>query len=229
MKDIYSELYRGLSQKEQTCCITGHRIIPPGEEQKVMTRTRYILRDLISQKRVRYFGLGGAVGYDMMVAEYLIWLKAHKHHQIKIISVLPWPGWRDTKDWTDNLRFREDRILKLCDKVVYVRPEYEKKIFLLRDRALVEGSGYCVSYCNRLRTGTAYTVKYALKRGLEVHNASSFDVKTLLKPARTAACRKRFPRPRRISPTTPSTQPAAAARRASPSQMKRKKNIVPKQ
>ena len=181
MKDIYSELYRGLSQKEQTCCITGHRIIPPGEEQKIMTRTRYILRDLISQKRVRYFGLGGAVGYDMMVAEYLIWLKAHKHHQIKLISVLPYPDWRETDDWNFDLRRRQDWILFNSDKTVYVSQQAEKGVFLLRDRKLVDGSGYCLSYCNRLRTGTAYTVKYALKRGLEVHNASSFDVKTLLK------------------------------------------------
>ncbi len=69
MVDIYAEIYRGLSVREQTCCVTGHRIIPPGEEQKIMTRTRYIIRDLISRNRVRYFGLGGAIGYDMLVGE----------------------------------------------------------------------------------------------------------------------------------------------------------------
>ena len=182
MVDIYAERYRGMTQEEQTCCLTGHRIIPPGEYEKIKTRMRYILLKLIREKNVRYFGVGGAVGFDMMAAEFLLDLKVHKHHQIKIISVLPWPGWRDTKDWTDDLRFREDRILKLCDKVVYVRPEYEKKIFLLRDRALVDGSGYCVSYCNRLRTGTAYTVRYALERGLTVYNASSWDIRNVMQP-----------------------------------------------
>ena len=179
MWDIYSDRYEGMTREEQTCCLTGHRIIPPGEESKIMVRARNLLLRLIREKNVRYFGVGGAVGFDMLITEYLLNLKAHKEHQLKIISVLPWPGWRETEDWTDLLRMREDRILTRCDKVVYVRPEYEKNVFLLRDRKLVEGSAYCVSYCNRPRTGTAYTVRYALDHGVKVFNASSFDVRML--------------------------------------------------
>ncbi len=179
MWDIYSDRYEGMTREEQTCCLTGHRIILPGEESKIIVRARNILLRLIREKNVRYFGVGGAVGFDMLITEYLLNLKAHKEHQLKIISVLPWPGWRETEDWTDLLRMREDRILTRCDKVVYVRPEYEKNVFLLRDRKLVEGSAYCVSYCNRPRTGTAYTVRYALDHGVKVFNASSFDARML--------------------------------------------------
>ena len=179
MTDIYAERYRGMTQEEQTCCLTGHRIIPPGEEQKILTRTRNIILKLIRENNVRYFGVGGAVGFDMLAAEYLLWLRAHREQQLKIISVLPYPAWRETEDWTDALRLREDRILRGSDKVVYVRPEYEKNVFLLRDRKLVDGSAYCISYCNRPRTGTAYTVKYARSRGVRVFNASSFDLKSL--------------------------------------------------
>ena len=180
MTDIYAERYAGLTREQQTCCLTGHRIIPPGEEKKIMVRARNILLRLIREKNVRYFGVGGAVGFDMMAAEYLLDLKAHKEHQLKIISVLPYPAWRETEDWTDELRRREDAILRACDKVVYVRPEFETGVFLLRDRKLVDGSAWCVSYCNRPRTGTAYTVKYALDRGVKVFNASSFSLKDLV-------------------------------------------------
>lgn len=180
MKDIYEDRYAGMTQEEQTCCLTGHRIIPPGEEKKIMVRAQNIILRLIREKNVRFFGVGGAVGFDMMAAEYLLHLKAHKEQQLRIISVLPYPAWRETEDWTDELRLREDRILRACDKVVYVRPEYEKSVFLLRDRKLVDGSAYCVSYCNRPRTGTAYTVKYALDHGVKVYNASSFSLKDLL-------------------------------------------------
>ena len=180
MTDIYAERYAGMTREEQTCCLTGHRVIPPGEERKILTRTRYILLKLIREKNVRYFGVGGAVGFDMLAAEYLLHLKAHKEQQIKVISVLPYPDWRETDDWTDELRLRENRILRACDKVVYVRPAYEKNVFLLRDRKLVDGSAYCVSYCNRPRTGTAYTVRYALDHGVRVYNASSFNLKDLL-------------------------------------------------
>ena len=179
MTDIYAERYAGLTREQQTCCLTGHRVIPPGEEKKIMVRARNILLRLIREKNVRYFGVGGAVGFDMMAAEYLLDLKAHKEHQLKIISVLPYPAWRETEDWTDELRRREDAILRACDKVVYVRPEFETGVFLLRDRKLVDGSAWCVSYCNRPRTGTAYTVKYALDRGVKVFNASSFSLKGL--------------------------------------------------
>jgi uncharacterized phage-like protein YoqJ len=180
MWDIYSDRYESMTQEEQTCCLTGHRIIPPGEELKIMVRAKNILLRLIREKNVRYFGVGGAVGFDMLAAEYLLHLKAHKEHQLKVISVLPYPDWRETEDWTDELRKREEDILLACDKVVYVRPQYEKSVFLLRDRKLVEGSAYCVSYCNRPRTGTAYTVRYALDRGVKVFNASSFNVRDLL-------------------------------------------------
>jgi len=44
----------------------------------------------------------------------------------------------------------------------------------------VDGSRYCISYCNKPTGSTAFTVKYALERGLTVYNASSFDVNTLL-------------------------------------------------
>ena len=179
MTDIYAERYAGLTREQQTCCLTGHRVIPPGEEKKIMVRARNILLRLIREKNVRYFGVGGAVGFDMMAAEYLLDLKAHKEHQLKIISVLPYPAWRETEDWTDELRRREENILRACDKVVYVRPEFETGVFLLRDRKLVDGSAWCVSYCNRPRTGTAYTVKYALDRGVKVFNASSFSLKDL--------------------------------------------------
>ena len=180
MTDIYAERYAGLTREQQTCCLTGHRVIPPGEEKKIMVRARNILLRLIREKNVRYFGVGGAVGFDMMAAEYLLDLKAHKEHQLKIISVLPYPAWRETEGWTDELRRREDAILRACDKVVYVRPEYEKSVFLLRDRKLVDGSAYCISYCNRPNTGTAYTVKYALSHGVKVFNASSFNLKDLV-------------------------------------------------
>ena len=177
--DIYAERYRGMTRQEQTACLTGHRIIPPGEEEKIMIRARNIILKLIREKNVRYFGVGGAVGFDMLASEYLLRLKAHTEHQIRIISVLPYPDWRETDDWTDALRRREEWILRGSDKIVYVRQQYEKNVFLLRDRKLVDGSAYCVSYCNRPRTGTAYTVKYAMEHGVKVFNASSFNLKDL--------------------------------------------------
>ena len=177
--DIYAERYRGMTRQEQTACLTGHRIIPPGEEQKIMIRAKNIIRKLIWEKNVRYFGVGGAVGFDMLATEYLIHLRAHGEHQIRIISVLPYPDWRETEDWDDQLRLREDWLLRNGDKIVYVRDRYEKNVFLLRDRKLVDGSAYCISYCHRETGGTAYTVRYAMEQGIPVLNTSSWDLRQL--------------------------------------------------
>ena len=183
--DLYAERYSGMTQREQTCCLTGHRVIPPGEEAKIMVRAGNILQKLIREKNVRYFGVGGAVGFDMLAAEYLLDLREHQEHQLKLVSVLPWPGWRDTDDWTDELREREEKILRASDKVVYVGREYKKSIFLERDRRLVDEAAYCVSYCHRVRTGTAYTVRYALDHGVRVYNASSWDIHGVYRGIRT--------------------------------------------
>ena len=178
-KDLFGQWYAGTAQRESTCCITGHRVISPGEEQKILVRTRYILLRLIREKHVRYFGVGGAVGFDMLASELLMHIRETEEQQIRIISVLPYPQWQETTDWTEELRLREAAILRASDKVVHVRPAYEKGVYLLRDRTLVDGSAHCVSYCTRPRTGTAYTVKYALDHQVQVHNASSFPVRSL--------------------------------------------------
>ena len=95
--------------KTQTCCFTGHRNIDPGDEQKVITRVKYIVQEFMA-KGVTCFGVGGAIGFDMLVAEYLIDLRDRQGKKISIISVIPWPGW--TEQWNDEQKVRQERILK---------------------------------------------------------------------------------------------------------------------
>ena len=159
-----------------TCCFTGHRNIPKCDEQKILTRVHYLLQPLLD-KGVRYFGVGGAVGFDMIVAEYLLDLRDRQGKKIKIISVLPFPEWREK--WNEIDICRQDEIIHRSDKVTFVRDSYCRDVYLFRDQKLVDESGYCISYCNRRTGGTAYTVRYALKKGLQVFNASSWDLNQL--------------------------------------------------
>ena len=159
-----------------TCCFTRHRDIPKCDEQKILTRVHYLLQPLLD-KGVRYFGVGGAVGFDMIVAEYLLDLRDRQGKKIKIISVLPFPDWREK--WNEIDICRQDEIMNRSDKVTFVRDTYCKDVYLIRDRKMVDESGYCISYCNRRTGGTAYTVRYAMKKGLQVFNASSWDLSQL--------------------------------------------------
>ncbi len=167
--------------RNQTCCLTGHRILPPAEQEDVLARLSAHVERLIREEGVRYFGVGGAVGFDMLGAEYLLRLRDTAEKDLRIISVIPWPGWMRTGDWTASLRARQRKILAASDKVVYVRPAWENSLYLLRDRRLVEDSAFCISYCNRPRTGAAYTVRYALRQGVHVLNTCDWDVSQLIK------------------------------------------------
>ena len=78
-----------------TCCFAGHREIPVGEETKIMTRVYHRIQPLI-QQGVIYYGVGGALGFDRMMTEYLIRLRK-ENKRLKIIEVLPYDGYR--KKW----------------------------------------------------------------------------------------------------------------------------------
>lgn len=54
--------------------------------------------------------------------------------------------------------------------MVYTAQQYTKGCMHKRNRHLVDNSSVCVCYLNRESGGTAYTVNYAKKNGLEIIN-----------------------------------------------------------
>ena len=162
--------------RSRTCCFLGHRDLPSWEEQKVLTRLRYHLFRL-SGDGVLYFGVGGAQGFDMVAAEYMLNLRDRDKNRIRIISVLPYPEYR--AEWPEADFRRQEEILRRSDKVVYACPEKAEDAWRIRSRKLVDGSAYCVSYCHRLTGGTADAVRYAMSRGIPVYNTSSWDLRQL--------------------------------------------------
>lgn len=169
---------QGFTIRDRTVCLTGHRNIDAGEQAAIRTRLRYLVDDLI-RSGCRYFGVGGAQGFDMLAAEYLIQLRDSRHDidNIKVISVIPFEGWME--DWPEEMKIRERRILKASDKVVVLSKEYHSGVYYARDRHLVDSSSVCVSYCRHKTGGTAYTVRYAMAQGLKCYNTSSWDITQL--------------------------------------------------
>ncbi len=161
--------------RTKTCCFTGHREIPDGDENKISVRLRYRVEELYNQG-YRYFGVGGAIGFDTLVAE---WLQNYResHPLIRIIGVYPFKEYRGR--WTETQRARALAIDIKLDKVVYCCDKPSKAAFLVRDRHLVDCSSVCISYCTGPSGGTAYTVKYALEHGVLVYNTASFDIYSL--------------------------------------------------
>ena len=154
--------------RQKTCCFAGHRDFPVYKTSYIAAQTANQIRSLIINNEVRFFGVGGALGYDTLAAKVLFQLRKNEFPHIKVILVYPFLGF--TSHWTAHQRSDFERMLPQYDKVVCVSEKASREAYLARDRHLVDSSAYCITYCTRGYGGTAYTVRYAQRQGLEVRN-----------------------------------------------------------
>ena len=158
-------------KRMQTCCFTGHRHLPPEEQAEIANRLERVISALY-QKGIRYYGAGGALGFDALAARTVIRLRENCPG-MKLILVLPCltqtRGWR-LEDVTEH-----ERIKGQADKVVYMAQQYTPGCMHKRNRHLVDHSGVCVCYLTKESGGTAYTVNYAKRHGVEIINIAWRD------------------------------------------------------
>ena len=152
--------------KEKTCCFTGHRTLTHDEEKALATRLEVAIREHIS-RGYRYFGAGGALGFDTLAAEVVLSLKT-EFPDIALILVLPCKD--QAKYWKKEDAFTCECIKARADKCVYVSDTYTQGCMLKRNRHLVDNSSSCIAFLRSETGGTAYTVRYAEKRGVPVHH-----------------------------------------------------------
>ena len=150
--------------KERTACFTGHRTIPWTDKRKIKKKTEEVLIEAIEQG-YRFFGAGGALGFDTLAAQTVLNLKKTYPH-IKLILVLPCVS--QTRGWKQGDIEEYERIKAAADKVVYTSQEYTRDCMFKRNRHLVDNSSLCIAYLTKDTGGTAYTVKYAKQKGLSI-------------------------------------------------------------
>lgn len=152
--------------KARTCCFTGHRQMPESKQGDIARKLEDAIVSLI-QSGYRYFGAGGALGFDTLCAQTVLRLR-QSYPQIKLILVLPCVSQADRWPPEDVAVYQE--IMKQADKVVYTSHEYTRECMFKRNRHLVDHSSVCICYLERSSGGTAYTVEYARKHGLKIIN-----------------------------------------------------------
>lgn len=157
-----------MDKRPFTCCFTGHRNLPIRQEEEVWKRVYARLEPLL-EEGVRYFGVGGALGFDTLVAEKLL-AQRESRPQIRIILVQPFQDYQSR--WTPAQQARAAAVEARVDKVVVCCQTPSREAFLARDRHLVDGSSCCIAWCTRTNGGTAYTLRYAQKQGLRVWNVA---------------------------------------------------------
>ena len=117
----------------------------------------------------RYFGCGGALGFDTLAAQTVLRLR-ESHPQIRLILVLPCKN--QTKGWKEADIAEYERIIKAADKVTYTSEQYYSGCMQKRNRHLVDYSSLCICYQTELSGGTAYTVNYARSQGIKIINVA---------------------------------------------------------
>lgn len=157
--------------RNKTCCFTGHRVMPE-PAAVIESRVLQAVENLI-QEGYRYFGAGGARGFDALASEAVLKLK-QRYPDIHLILVLPFPEqYRQEGNWTQQEIDQYHSLQKQASKVVVLAPAYRSGIYYQRNRHLVEHSSACIAYLNRTSSGTGYTVNYASQKGLTViHTAA---------------------------------------------------------
>lgn len=152
--------------RSQTCCFTGHRFLPENEKEKISLALESTVLSLI-HSGYRYFGAGGALGFDTLAAQTVLRLR-QSYPDIRLILVLPCVSQADKWPPADIAVYQE--IMGQANKIVYTSHEYTAGCMFKRNRHLVDHSSVCICYLEKSTGGTAYTVDYARKCGLKIIN-----------------------------------------------------------
>jgi len=159
----------------QICAFTGHRAKKVlgicNERSPAFLMVHCALEAAILQAAAEgytIFRSGGAMGMDLWCAEIVLHLKA-EYPQLQIHFILPCET--QANDWPENWRERYFRALAEADKVTYIQARYTHDCMFRRNRFLVDGAQLVIAYYDGRPTGgTAYTVRYATKKGVPVRN-----------------------------------------------------------
>lgn len=155
-----------------TCCFTGHRpqdlgFAPGGaEETALKNRIAGETLRLITERNVRHFISGMALGVDTYAAQAVLKLR-ELYPEITLECALPCKG--QDKRWKKADREEYARILAAADRVTLLQEAYTTFCMQLRDAYMVENADIVLAVWDGRETGgTAYTVNCAKKRGRTV-------------------------------------------------------------
>lgn len=146
------------------CMFTGHRHIPQEDMSSLPRRIDELLDRLIADGYYD-FRCGGAQGFDTIAALKVL-EKKKKYPNVRLHMFLPCKD--QTRGWSESARAAYSAVLERADSVKYVSETYRSGCMHARNRAMAEGSNLCVAYCRSSTGGTAYTVIYARRHGVEV-------------------------------------------------------------
>lgn len=158
---------------EGTCCFTGHRPdkLPWGtrEEDPRCLETKERLLQAIErayEAGCRHFISGMAQGADLYFAEAVLCFR-QIHPDVTLEAARPCET--QANGWPEQEQRRYQFILDQCDYETLVQHHYDRGCMNRRNRYMVDRSRRLIAlYDGVPKGGTAQTLAYALRRGLEL-------------------------------------------------------------
>ena len=115
------------------------------------------------------FLCGMAEGFDIAAAEIVLSLKGELK-EIKLECIIPFRGHNLTMpsaEWAERYR----SVLEAADSAVTLSESYNVDIYRQRNDYLVDNAVALICYYSgKVRSGTGYTVRRALKKGIQTIN-----------------------------------------------------------
>jgi uncharacterized phage-like protein YoqJ len=159
-------------------CFSGHRPERlPGQgnyDNEETQKLAVILQNQIEgavQRGKHIFLHGAMAGWDIFAAEQVIKLKK-QNPSIRLITVAPYKTqfFSSAKCWTPDWIGRASEVWYRSEIIINLADGYRAGIYHERNRVLVDNSSELVAYWDGGKGGTAYTVQYARRKKLTVHN-----------------------------------------------------------
>lgn len=159
-----------MKNNPKICFFTGHRIIGAKKRSIIEGWLREEILDKINHK-IDVFITGGAVGFDTMAAEQVLFMK-EDYPNIKLYLYLPCTN-HDAL-WNENQRDRFAVIKNLADKICYVTNDvYTEGCMRKRNKAMVDVADCGIAYIKTDHSGAAQTMKMAQEKGIDVINIAN--------------------------------------------------------
>lgn len=157
-----------------TAAFTGHRTYA-GDAAEA-------LRDAIGKlyaRGYRTFLNGMAAGFDLAAAEAVLAGRSALPG-LRLVAVIPFAGQEARFSAADRARFRS--VSEAADAVLLLAPAYRPGCYAVRNNYLVDNASALIAWYDGSPGGTHYTVRRALKRGLELLNLHPGDAAGPLEP-----------------------------------------------
>lgn len=151
-------------EREKACCFTGHRMI---KKDKLPLIKELLLKEVerLIKKGIDTFYFGGAIGFDLLSANVVLFYKK-KYPHIKLIFVKPCDN--QSEKWDSYQKRTYEEITSQADEVILIAREYTIDCMKKRNQYMVDNSAYCIAYLINYRSGTSSTVQYAKSQNSDV-------------------------------------------------------------